>query len=141
MTYDIVTNIYISREYDGITEVNVVDGTSRMYDVNLPVATHFHDVLKVDETHVVLINVGATVDALADDNAWILDTTQMSWTALPRMGFARTQAMAGIVTRLDGHKELVVAGGVYDVSPHTKFQEILLTVLICRNTKTPCPGQ
>ena len=96
--------------------MNTVDGTSRRFDITLPVATHGHNVLKINETHVALINVGATVDPLVVDNAWIMDTVRKSWIALPRMGVARYQAVAGIVTHLDGKQEIVVAAGANAVS-------------------------
>ena len=92
-----------------------MDGTSRLYDTTLPVPAYNHNLLAVNDTHLVLINVGETVDRFVDENAWIYDTVQDVWTTLPRMSVARSRAVAGINHNFLGNVELVVAGGMEEV--------------------------
>jgi len=84
---------------------------------NLPVALGYHNLVKVDDTHVMLL--GGNVDS---SKVWLFDLDAEAWSELPDLPVATHQAQAGLV----GGKEVVVVAGastdatqVFDLDSNT----------------------
>ena len=74
--------------------------------VNLPAPRTLHNIINIDEKNVMLLgNVEAT------NEVFMFDLTTNLWTELPPLLQARDQVQAGLVTKSDGQKEIIVAGG------------------------------
>ena len=87
------------------SEIYTVDSRTFSPYVDLPEARALHTIVQVNSTHFMLVGGDYT------NKAWMFDRSSELWTPLPNQLEDRYAPQAGLVTHLDGHQVVIVAGG------------------------------
>ncbi len=88
------------------TEVFHVNSNSFSYGVSLPEPLDVHNLVNVNNTHMVVLG-----GYYPSDQIYIIDRNLQVWSSLPSMPTARSWCQAGFVTYRNGDKGILVAGG------------------------------
>ena len=89
-------------------ESSIYDSSTRTFNPSytIPETTMFHNMLKINDTHYFMVN-GNKMSRVS----YVFDLPNEEWHEMPISQLSHNAGFAGVVTRSDGSKEIVIAGG------------------------------
>ena len=99
----------------GWSDITGAHKSTELYDINtmtfsmfvdLPMTRDFHNMVKINETHIMLVGNGFPT-ALA----WMFNQNTEEWIQLPSTVESKSETFAGLVTFNNGSQIVIVAGG------------------------------
>ncbi|CAM6054615.1 unnamed protein product [Sphagnum tenellum] len=94
-------------EYLKSTEIYTVGEGFSSY-VDLPTSRYFHNLVKVDDTHVMLLGGQSS-----NTKAWMFNTEDETWTVLPDSLVSTYNTNAGVAINNQGRPEVVITSGFF----------------------------